>query len=193
MLKSDVLNYKNKMSLGVKTGCALCAVAASVALPQALHLLGRMSGLGTALGEVFLPMHLPVILVGLLAGRYAGFAAGVFAPLLSYLITGMPLIGMLPFMMIELGVYGLIAGCLSDVRINTIAKVLIVQVAGRAVRAVAILAAVNLFGYTKIKSSVIINSIKVGIFGIIMQLIIIPLVVFWVETKIKESGEKNNE
>ena len=66
---------------------------------------------------------------------------------------------MLPFMMIELCAYGVFAGLLKDVKIPTIAKVLIAQIAGRAVRG-------------------IFTSILTGLFGILLQLIIIPLAVY---------------
>ena len=68
---------KKKISVKAQTFAAIGAMAAAVALPQVLHLIGRYSGIGTALGEVFLPMHLPILLVGFLAGPYAGMAAGL--------------------------------------------------------------------------------------------------------------------
>lgn len=94
-----------------RTLAVLAAVIAAIALPQLFHMLGAVTGMGTALGQIFLPMHLPVLLVGLLAGPAAGLAAGAVSPLLSYAISGMPVLTGLPFMALELAVYGLIAVC----------------------------------------------------------------------------------
>ena len=92
---------KPRLSVKVQTLAAIAAVAGAVALPQIFHALGAAFGAGTALGETFLPMHLPILLVGLLAGPYAGAAAGLFGPLVSFALSGMPGIAMLPFMMLE--------------------------------------------------------------------------------------------
>ncbi len=56
-----------------------------------------------------------------------------------------------------------------------------VQVAGRALRAAAILLAVYGFGYNGISVSVIWMSIASGVFGIVLQWILIPLSVYRVE------------
>lgn len=179
---------KTKLSFKFQTLSALAAVVGAVALPQVFHVMGALSGLGTALGEAFLPMHLPVILVGLLAGPYAGAAAGLLSPLVSFALSGMPTAIMLPFMMIELCAYGLFAGLLRHAKIPSVLKVFAVQVAGRAIRAVAILLAVYGFGYQSIAVAVIWKSIAVGVFGIVLQLVMIPLITYRVEN-IKKNEE----
>lgn len=172
---------KPKLSVKVQTLAAIAAIAGAVAVPQIFHALGAVSGLGTSLGETFLPMHLPIILVGLLAGPYAGAIAGLLGPLASFAISGMPGIAMLPFMMIELFAYGLFAGLLRNVKLPTIAKVAAVQIAGRAVRAAAILVAVYALGNESIRVSVIWASISTGIFGLALQWSLLPLIVYRVE------------
>lgn len=174
---------KPRLSVKVQVLAAIVAVAAAVILPQVFHLMGAASGLGTALGETFLPMHLPIILAGLLAGPYVGAVAGALSPLISFALTGMPALAMLPFMMIELCAYGLTAGLLRNVNIPTIAKVLIAQIAGRGIRAVAILLAVYAFGSSAVPVAVIWNSIAAGIFGIALQWALIPLIVYRVENR----------
>ena len=158
----------------------LSAIVGAVAVPQIFHVLGAASGLGTSLGEAFLPMHLPIILVGLLAGPFAGAISGLLGPLCSFALSGMPSAVMLPFMMIELCIYGLTAGLLRNVKLPTIVKVLAVQVAGRAVRAGAILLGVNVFG-SQVKVSTIRTSIGAGLFGLALQWAILPLIVYRVE------------
>lgn len=169
---------KPRLSVRAQAVYAAAAVACAVALPQIFHVLGAISGLGTALGETFLPMHLPIILVGLLAGPYAGAVAGLLGPAVSYLLSGMPGAAMLPFMMIELCSYGLFAGLLRSGRMPAFGKVLTVQVAGRAVRAAAILFAAYVLGSTAIPVSIIWMSVKTGIFGIVLQWALIPLIVY---------------
>lgn len=178
---SSITLQKPKLSVKVQSLAAISAVAAAVALPQLFHAMGAVSGLGTALGEIFLPMHLPVILVGLLAGPYAGAVAGLLSPLCSFALSGMPYFAMLPFMMIELFVYGLAAGLLRNIKLPDAAKVLAAQIAGRAVRAVAILISVYGFGNGTVGAAVIWKSIPAGIFGIVLQLVLIPLIVYRVE------------
>ena len=173
---ANVLNSK-KLSVKTQTLAGLIAVVSAIALPQLFHVMGAASGLGTALGEAFLPMHLPIILAGLLCGPFAAGAAGAVAPLLSSLLTGMPNVVMLPFMCIELCVYGVAAGLLRNAKLPTLVKVLIAQVAGRAVRAAAIVIGVNAFG-SVLPVSVIWTSITVGIFGLALQWVLIPLAVY---------------
>lgn len=188
MTNTEVLKSITKPHLSIKIQifAAIAAIAAAVAVPQLFHFLGAVSGLGTALGETFLPMHLPIILVGLLAGPYAGAISGLLGPLASFAISGMPVAVMLPFMMIELCAYGLFAGLLRNVKMPTIAKVFITQVAGRAVRAAAILISVFAFGNESVNVSAIWMSICVGIFGIVLQWALIPLIVYRVENSKNE-------
>ena len=80
----------------------LC-VALGVVLPIALHSVANA-------GSIFLPMHIPVLLCGLICGWPYGLACGVLAPILSHLITGMPPAAILPGMLFELAVYGLVSG-----------------------------------------------------------------------------------
>lgn len=168
---------KPKLSLKAQTFGAIVAIISAVALPQAIHLLGTASGTGTALGEILLPMHLPIILAGLLVGPYAAGIAGLGSPLIAFCLTGMPTAAMLPFMMIELAAYGICAGALRSVRIPDIAKVFTVQVTGRLIRAAAILIGFYCFD-SAINPTVILTSIKIGLIGLVLQLVIIPLAVY---------------
>ena len=170
-----------KLSVKKQVLIAIGAIAAAVVLPQLFHVVGMVSNMGTALGETFLPMHLPILLAGLIAGPYAGAIAGLLSPLVSFGLTAMPGPAMLPFMMIELCMYGLFAGLLQNTKMPTIAKVLLAQIGGRAVRAVAILVSVYLLGNAAIHTAVIWNSIIAGIPGLILQWTLLPLLVYRIE------------
>ena len=63
-------------------------------------------------GATFLPMHIFVLIAGLLFGWRAGLITGLFTPLVSYFISGMPVLNILPQIVIELSAYGIIAGIL---------------------------------------------------------------------------------
>ena len=93
------------MPTATLTGTALL-LALGVALPLVFHAVP----LG---GRIFLPMHLPTFVAGLILGPLAGLVVGVGSPVVSSLLTGMPVAPfyMVP-MMFELGTYGLIAGLL---------------------------------------------------------------------------------
>lgn len=166
-----------KISIKTQAVGTIIALISAVALPQIIHVIGAVSGMGTSLGETLLPMHLPIILAGLLGGSYVAGIAGLLSPLLSFALTGMPTSAMLPFMMIELCAYGICAGLLKDTKIPTVSKVLITQIAGRAVRGISL--AIGFYAFnTAIAPSIIFTSITAGLFGIILQLVIIPLAVY---------------
>jgi len=93
----------NEMGNLKKTVVAAMLIALCVLLPMAFH------GVPMA-GSTLLPMHIPVLLAGLICGWKFGLIAGLAGPILSSLITGMPPMGIVPIMMLELGIYGLIAG-----------------------------------------------------------------------------------
>lgn len=169
---------KSNLSLKTQTLAAILAIIGAVAVPQLFHVMGAVSGLGTALGETFLPMHLPIILVGFLAGPYAGAISGLLGPLASSLLTDMPGSVMLPIMMIELCAYGAFAGILRNIKIPNTAKVLFVQIGGRAVRAVTILIAVYAIGNESIKVASIWKSIIIGIPGLALQWSLLPLLIY---------------
>ncbi len=170
-----------RLSVKTQTLATIVAIIAAVVLPQLFHAMGTISDLGSALGETFLPMHLPILLVGLLAGPYAGAIAGLLSPLASFALTGMPKIGLLPFMMLELCIYGLCAGLLRNVKLPTIVKLLIAQFAGRAVRAIAVVLAVYAFGYESISVAIIWTSIVAGLPGLVLQWCLLPFITFRVE------------
>ena len=178
-----------------KTIAAILAVIAAVALPQAFHYLGMITDMGSKLGETFLPMHLAIFIVGYFAGAWAGLGAGLVSPVISFGLTtalGRPMPGVLilPFMIVELGVYGLTTGLFSQylkrVKLPTIVTLLIAQVAGRAVRALALVIGVYAFGATVPGGIAIIwNSIYQGLPGLILQWVLIPLLVYYVEKRVQ--------
>lgn len=179
-MKSQTLSWTD---IKIQSLATLVAVVCAVALPQIFHAVGTLAGVGTDLGAAWLPMHLPVLMVGLLAGPIAGLATGLIAPALSYGMTGMPMLNLLPYMMIELAAYGLIMGLLSRNKMPVMAKLVIAMIGGRVVRAVAILISVNILGSATISTGIIFSSIVTGIPGIVLQLILVPLFMYLIEKR----------
>ena len=169
-----------RLSLRAKVLAVLFALTAAVALPQICHVAGKAFGLGTSIGEMLLPIHLPILLAALLAGPAVGGIAGLAAPLISFLLSGMPAVTALPFMCIELAAYGLAAGALRAVKLPVIVKLLIAQLAGRALRWLCILVAAA-GGHTALAASSVWTAIGTGLVGLALQWTLIPLAVFAVE------------
>ena len=172
------------LSIRAQVLATLTAIVGAVVLPQLFHQMGHVLGLGTQLGEIFLPMHLPILLVGLLAGPYAGAIAGALGPVTSFLLSGMPSAAMLPFMVLELGTYGLCAGLLRNVKMQTGWKVLLTQILGRAIRALGILVSVFVFSNTTVGVASIGQSILTGTFGIVLQLVLLP----WICSRVEQAS-----
>jgi riboflavin transporter FmnP len=68
-------------------------------------------------GAALLPMQFFVLLAGLMFGWRAGLFIGLISPVASYLLSGMPLMALLPQITIESLTYGFTAGLLRE-RLN---------------------------------------------------------------------------
>ena len=153
---------------------AAACVALCVVLPIAFHFIPNA-------GQVILPMHIPVLLCGLVCSWPYGLLCGLLGPLLSSLITSMPPAAMLPSMMIECAVYGGAAGAmLCFVRTkNTYLDLYICQVVAMiAGRVVAGLAKAWILAPGTPAFAWVTTSLVTGIPGIVIQLALIPTIVY---------------
>ena len=182
------IKAKRYLSVKLQLLVAGFAVVAAVALPQLFHLIGALTGTGTMLGIALLPMHLPIILAGLMAGPVAGALAGAMAPVISFALTGMPLAANLPLMVAELAVYGLVAGLFKKSSLPSIVKILVAQVAGRAVYLAAVMLAVYAAGRSDLGVLSALESFKAGVFGLLFQWTLLPLLLYRIEHA-TEDGE----
>lgn len=149
-------------------------VAIGVALPQAFHAIPNA-------GSIFLPMHIPVLISGYALGPLFGLICGILTPLLSHLIFQMPPAPVLPGMLCELAVYGLMTGLLNKV----------IKIENRLLRNYVVLIGAMLCGritYGILNSLVfragqysmqawISAAFVTAIPGIIIQLVLIPILV----------------
>lgn len=157
--------------------CGLfCALG--ILFPMIFHAFGAVSG------QTFLPMHIPVLIAGLLISPLCGLVSGILSPALSCLLTNMPIPVKMPFMCIELAVYGLSSGLFmhlftKKLKSRTAAcyiSLICAQILGRIANLICTFAAINIFGITSPAISVkaALASIPLGFLGIVIQWLIIP-------------------
>lgn len=155
-------------------------ITLGIVLPSIFHFIG-----GPGLGKVFLPMHFPVLIGGAFLGSSAGLIIGILTPILSSLFTGMPpVIPMLPIMIGEVALYGLIMGYLYfKLKINIVISLLLSMIAGRIMAGLVVVILVYGFGLAQLPANPIIyisGTITAGIPGIIGQIILIPVVMKYI-------------
>lgn len=154
-------------------------IAVGLILPQMFHLTGVPQS-----GIVLLPMHIPVLLAGFILGPWFGLALGGICPLLSTFMTGMPPFAILPFMMIELALYGFSSGLLfhklslHKKKFGIYLSLLIALVLGRIGYAITLMVAGGLFNMKVNSPTAVITSAITGLPGIVIQLIIIPSLIY---------------
>lgn len=149
-------------------------------------------------GPIFLPMHIFVLLAGLLFGWRAGLVVGLLTPLVSYGVSGMPVLTILPQIVVEISFYGLVAGILRErFYLRVIWSLIGAMIAGR----LALLLTVSILClggaiysplslYTRMGAeanplAVLWSVISLGWPGIVIQLIFIPLILELLERFLK--------
>ena len=137
---------------------------------------GNVCGLGDRSSD-----GIPLLICGLLCGWQYGLICGILAPVLSSLFTGMPPAAILPAMLCELAVYGLITGiCVYGIHtekqiVKIYGSLITAMLAGRIVSGILKALIFNVGEYSfKI---FITSSFLTGIPGILIQLIFIPVIV----------------
>ncbi|WP_353093471.1 ECF transporter S component [Tissierella praeacuta] len=131
-------------------------------------------------GNVFLPMHIPVLLGGFLLPSYLALLLGILTPILSSLLTGMPpLFPMAVIMVFELGIYGLVASILyRKLKLPSVISLVLSMVAGRIMAGLVVFILAAFFAYQMDPITFIIGGVTTGIPGIVIQLILIPSLVY---------------
>lgn len=168
----------NSLQVRRMTYSALC-LALALVLP---FLTGQIPQIGSAL----CPMHIPVLLCGFLCGWQWGLAVGFIAPLLRSVIFGMPV--MIPgavAMAFELAAYGAVAGFLYRKFPKKLpgiyVSLLIAMIVGRIVWGIARLILAGVVGNGFTFAMFISGAITTAIPGIIVQLVLIPAIVYAME------------
>ena len=171
--------------------------------PYRIVLAGVLTALGVLLpfvtahafgvpGTVLLPMHLPVLLMGLLCGPQFGAAGGLLIPVISSLLTGMPVaFPMLPIMMGELCTYGLLSGMLYSKLKWPIYPALLTAMAGGRVVYGLIFSVLLLANNGTLKALSVWGALVQGLPGIVVQLMCIPLLLTLIKRNLlHEAGDR---
>ena len=146
-------------------------LAVGLLLPMVFHSLFGAEG-----GKTFLPMHYAVLLGGLLLGPVAGAFLGVTTPVFSMFLTGMPPVAILPPMVVELAVYGLVAGfARRRWRLAPLWSLLLAMAAGRIALGLAVALLGPSIGLKAEPVAYVFTSIVAGLPGIAVQIVVIPL------------------
>ena len=175
---------KKAISLSREAAFILLTVASAVILPQILHGVGALLGIGGQLGQMLLPMYIPVLILGFYRGPVPAAIVGLMAPLVSFALTGMPAAVILPYITVELIATGVLAGVFSKVKIAAPLRVLATQAAAKAVR-VAVHATVLAITTGGVKASVLFAGVLTSIPGLLVQLILVSYLII-------EKEKKNN-
>jgi LytS/YehU family sensor histidine kinase len=142
-------------------------------LPMVFHsLFGAMGG------RTLLPMHYAVLLGGLLVGPVAGVFLGVATPAVNTLMTGMPAVAILPPMVVELAVYGLVAGVARRRwHLPPLWSLLLAMVGGRIALGLAVAVMGPFIGLEAEPVAYVVAAIVMGLPGMAVQVVGIPLLV----------------
>src|SRR5690554_4903990 len=140
-------------------------VALGIVVPIAFHAFGP--------GTTFLPMHIPVITAGFVLSAPFAVLVGLLTPVLSSVMTGMPVIfPVLPFMVFELATYGLVTSLLyRKLKLNVYVSLVGAMISGRIVATIVVWVLTTFFVVQLPSPLVWISGVIVtGIPGIIIQL-----------------------
>lgn len=172
-----------KVRLSVKGAVSVLLVVAAVALPQIAHIAG-----GSSAGSVWLPMYAPALLAGCLLGLGWGLGIGVLSPIVSFgftslfLDSAMPAAARLPYMVLELAVFGAVSGLFSKLiqknALYAFPAVICAQVAGRLCYFIAAVA----FGQS---AGAVWSIIESGMTGLFVQAAVVPAIVLLVSLAVR--------
>ena len=149
-----------------------------IAIPRIFHIL-----VGSSAGVTFLPMHFMVLISAIVFGITSSCIVAGSSVIFSYLLTGMPALARMPYMLIELIIYGILLG-LFNKKFNSYISLIATMILGRILYAGVLFASVNLLGLNGYGISVM-QSIKSGIPGIVLQLALVPVLAMIVKKGIK--------
>jgi len=160
-------------------------LATGIILPSIFHMFGLT-------GPIALPMHIPVLIGGFLLPPQLALFLGIITPVLSGLLTGMPVMfPMAIIMAFELGTYALaISLATRKLKLSVVPALIISMIAGRIAAGLAVAALVQMFGIKMNPLLYIKGSIITGLPGIIIQIIFIPSLIYAIKTYLKKSTMK---
>ena len=174
------MNRKTSAKEIVLSGLLL---ASGIILPMIFHIFGMT-------GPIVLPMHIPVLVGGFLLSPQLALILGIFTPVLSGLLTGMPVMfPMAVIMAFELGMYGFTASLATrKLKISTIPSLILAMIAGRIAAGLTVAVLVQLYGLKMNAFMFVKGAILTGLPGIIIQLIFIPSLIYGINSYLKKTS-----
>lgn len=177
MNKIDRLPLFNKENaLFTQSLFGLLTIMAAVLLPQILHLIGRFTGCGATLGEIFLPMHLPILIMAFFLSPLTAAITAMGSILVSYLLSGMPSLVILPFVAVELVTLALSASFFNK-KFSPLVSIIFSILISRAAKVLLSLLLSNILGMSSVTPALVGFLTLKGFLGISIHLTIVPLVV----------------
>jgi len=134
------------------------------------------------IGSMLCPMHIPVLLCGFLCGPAWAAVVGATAPLLRFVLFGMPpLFPTGVAMCVELATYGAVSGILYQLLpkkpVNIYVSLIVAMLAGRIVWGIVQVVLMGLKGSSFTWATFIASAFTQAIPGIILHIVLIPLIV----------------
>jgi len=170
--ESIVLPYRLRFSDRRLYAYVTLFVALAVSIPWACHMIHPTAG------PTVLPLFFFVLLSGASLGWRAGLLVGLTTPLISYGLSGMPVVQIMPSIMSQTVVYGLAAGLLyRQLRCGLFISLVGANIAGR-------LAAFFLMAHLadlEYSTQLAWTTLQTGWPGIILQLLLLPPLVLFLE------------
>ena len=165
--------------------CAAICLALCMVLP---FLTGQIK----EIGNMLCPMHIPVLLCGFICGPAYAAAVGALAPLLRFMLFGMPqLFPTGVAMCAELAAYGVIAGVLHSVLPKTPKYVYVAllgaMLGGRVLWGVVMAALMAASGGAFTWSAFVAGAFLNAVPGIIVHILLIPVIVLALKRAVPET------
>lgn len=160
-------------------------LASGLILPMMFHMVSLT-------GPIALPMHIPVLIGGFLLSPYLALTLGALTPVISGLLTGMPVMfPMAVIMAVELGIYGLTASIATrKFKLSVVPSLIISMITGRIAAGFTVAALVQLFGIKMNPIMFVKGAVITGLPGIIIQLIFIPALIYAIKSYMKITAKK---
>lgn len=147
------------------------------------------------IGSMLCPMHIPVLLCGFLCGPAWAVVVGATAPLLRFVLFGMPpLFPTGVAMCVELATYGAVSGILYQrlpkKPVNIYISLIVAMLSGRIVWGIVQVVLMGLQGSSFTWTAFIASAFTQAIPGIILHIVLIPLIILalqkalpWLKTR----------
>jgi hypothetical protein len=169
MAVTGLINGIAYEQLSMKTTKAFLGQSLFLTLALVIPTITHRLGLSYLVAQ---PMHWMILFAGLTYGSFSGLILGVLIPVVSFVISGMPVPAALPLMIPELAAYGFVAGLLKQ-KITGFGSVAAGLIAGKIIY----LALIALTGKLNLPIMEFIQKTWApGLIAIVFQIALLPVV-----------------